>query len=162
VTAAVATGGEAARPRSQAPGPGEPRLTDRGTFTVWTYDKLRFNDTDRIGHVNNAVFATLLETGRVELLYDRERPMAPPGTDFVIVRLELDFRAEMHYPGRIDIGTCVLSVGRASFTLGQGLFQGDMCVATGRSVLALLSHETRRSTVLPDEMRERLMAIQAG
>jgi acyl-CoA thioester hydrolase len=34
-----------------------------------TFDKLRYGDTDRQGHVNNAVFSTLFETGRVEMLY---------------------------------------------------------------------------------------------
>ena len=33
-------------------------------FPLRTRDKLRYADTDRQGHVNNAVFATFLETGR--------------------------------------------------------------------------------------------------
>lgn len=37
-------------------------------FPFRTYEKLRYVDTDRQGHVNNAVFASMLETGRVELL----------------------------------------------------------------------------------------------
>ena len=32
-----------------------------------TTHRLRFNDTDRLGHVNNAVFAVMLEQGRSEL-----------------------------------------------------------------------------------------------
>ena len=39
-----------------------------GQFPCRTYDKLRYADTDRQGHVNNAVFSTMLETGRVEFL----------------------------------------------------------------------------------------------
>ena len=37
-------------------------------FPFRTRDKLRYGDTDRQGHVNNAVFATFLETGRVDML----------------------------------------------------------------------------------------------
>ena len=40
-----------------------------------THEKLRYADTDRQGHVNNAVFATMLETGRVELLYSLDKPL---------------------------------------------------------------------------------------
>jgi len=36
-------------------------------------------------HVNNAVFASMLETGRVELLYNPDRPLADPEGSFVIV-----------------------------------------------------------------------------
>jgi acyl-CoA thioester hydrolase len=39
----------------------------RDAYPSVTYDKVRYADTDRQGHVNNAVFATFLETGRVEI-----------------------------------------------------------------------------------------------
>jgi acyl-CoA thioester hydrolase len=34
-----------------------PKLTD---YPLRTYEKLRYADTDRQGHVNNAIFATML------------------------------------------------------------------------------------------------------
>ena len=43
-------------------------------FALHAYDKLRYADTDRQGHVNNSVFSTALETGRVELLTLPTRP----------------------------------------------------------------------------------------
>jgi acyl-CoA thioester hydrolase len=36
-------------------------------FPFLTFDKIRYADTDRQGHVNNAVYATFLETGRERL-----------------------------------------------------------------------------------------------
>ena len=54
-------------------------------FALRTYEKLRYVDTDRQGHVNNAVFASMLETGRVELLYNPDRSLADPEGSFVIV-----------------------------------------------------------------------------
>ena len=62
-------------------------------FPLRTYEKLRYVDTDRQGHVNNAVFASMLETGRVELLYSPDRPLADPQCSFVIARLTLDLHA---------------------------------------------------------------------
>ena len=52
-----------------------PTLSD---FALQTYDKLRYADTDRQGHVNNAVFSTALETGRAEFLYDPYVPWPNP------------------------------------------------------------------------------------
>ncbi|WP_343068673.1 hypothetical protein [Kaustia mangrovi] len=49
------------------------RLDD---FPLRTSDKLRYADTDRQGHVNNAVFATFMETGRVAFLHDPQ-PRSP-------------------------------------------------------------------------------------
>jgi acyl-CoA thioester hydrolase len=135
-------------------------LTDPDSFRHWTDEKFRFSDTDMVGHVNNAVYATLLESGRVSFLYDSRHPLRPPGHDFVIVRLVIDFRAEAHYPGRVRIGTRLAALGGRSFTLGQGVFGEDgTCIATGESVLVLIDHESRRAAPLPAPLRERLMAL---
>lgn len=43
-------------------------MTDAPTLAAYplhSRDKLRYGDTDRQGHINNAVFATFFETGRV-------------------------------------------------------------------------------------------------
>ncbi len=131
---------------------GEIDLTQRTRFPLWARDVLRYGDTDRQGHVNNAAFATFCETGRVSFLI----PLLPDGCSFVIARLILDYRAEILWPGEVDIGTMVLAVGRSSFTLGQGLFVADRCVASAESVLVLTDNTTRRSTPLPDHLRARL------
>ena len=65
-----------------------------------TTHRLRFNDTDRLGHVNNAVFAVMLEQGRSELAGLAGLPVESTGQALVIVRLELDFVAEMSWPAR--------------------------------------------------------------
>ncbi len=102
------------------PGSDSNFLADPGTFRLWTRDVLRFADTDRLGHVNNAAFATFCESGRVAFIWDPDAPLAQPGRAFVIVRLVIDFRAELHWPGAVDIGSTVLRIGNRSFTLGRG------------------------------------------
>lgn len=135
---------------------GPPTLADYG---VHTRDKVRYGDTDRQGHVNNAVFATFLETGRVEVLYDPEEPLADEGASFVIARLALDFRAEIHWPGEVEIGTRIQHVGRSSITLEQALFQGETCVATAETVIVQMDDSTRRSRPLRAETVERLRGL---
>jgi len=138
--------------------PSGPLLTERATFPLWTREKVRYADTDRQGHVNNAVFSTFLESGRVPFLYDPENPLSPPGCAFVIARLVLDFRAEITWPSIVDIGTVVLKIGRSSFTLGQSIFVGESCVAAAETVIVLVDETTRRSTPMPETLRARLSA----
>lgn len=99
------------------PAPAPRPLSD---YPQTTFDKLRYNDTDRQGHVNNAVFATLLETGRVEFLYAPDGALRDPGCAFVIRRPVAEFLKEITWPGRVDIGTGVTDIGRSSFTLSPG------------------------------------------
>ncbi|WP_428642914.1 acyl-CoA thioesterase [Roseibium sp.] len=127
---------------------------DIDAFPITTQDKLRYADTDRQGHVNNAVFATFLETGRVELLF-RDR-LAEEGTAFVIARLELDFLSEINWPGSVEIGTAVLEVGRSSFKLFQKVFQDGRPVAQAVTVIVQMNEATRKSHPLGDRALQRL------
>ena len=127
-------------------------------YPLQAYDKLRYADTDRQGHVNNAVFSTMLETGRVELLYTPE-PLYGPGCTFVIASMHLDFRSEVTWPGRVDVGTRVASIGKSSMTLEQGIFQGGKCVATGTTVIVQMNEASRRSHPLSDKTVDRLRQL---
>lgn len=128
-----------------------PRPLDR--YPSRTRADIRYADLDRQGHVNNAVFATFSEIGRVAFLYDPERPLAPAGATFVIARLEIDFRAELHWPGRVEIGTAVAEIGNSSFRLVQSLFSAGQPVASAAAVLVMMDGTTRRAMALPPQSR---------
>ena len=129
-------------------------------YPLRAMDTIRYADTDRQGHVNNAAFATFCETGRCMFLYDSGRPLLQGGAGFVIARLAIDFLAEVTWPGRVEIGTRVVTVGRSSFGLGQGLFQDGNCVATADSVIVQVDEATRRSKPLGEDAVELLESLR--
>lgn len=133
-----------------------PKLAD---YPSQTYDKLRYGDTDRQGHVNNAVFTTLLETGRIALLEAAGRPLREAEFSFVIARLCLDYRAEIFWPGTVEIGTAVKTIGNSSVTFAQALFQAGKCVATAESVVVQVDAHSHRAAPLGQEMRTKLAAL---
>jgi acyl-CoA thioester hydrolase len=134
-----------------------PRLSD---FPVRSHDKLRYGDTDRQGHVNNAVFTTMYETGRVELLQlGQSEGLGLDDVSFVIARLCLDYRGEIFWPGTVEIGTAVKALGNSSITFTQALFQNGQCVSTAESVVVQLDNRTRRSTPLGALVREKLQVL---
>ena len=135
---------------------GPPILAD---FALRTIEKLRFADTDRNGHITNSVFAICCQNARMELLCDPGRVPIPPNAQFVMARLLLEFRAEMHWPGTVAVGTRVERIGRSSLTLMQGLFMDERCVAVAESVVALMDKTSRRSTRLPDATAQALRAF---
>ncbi len=121
-----------------------------------TTHRLRFNDTDRLGHVNNAVFAVMLEQGRSELAAEAHLPIASDVASLVIVRLELDFLREMAWPGAVTIETEVARLGNRSFTLRQRLISaGELC-ARSVSVLVVMDRVSRRALPLTGAWRESL------
>jgi acyl-CoA thioester hydrolase len=127
-----------------------PRLED---FPYRLTDNVRFADLDPNGHVNNAVYATYFETGRVTLVKDRSYGLMPPGLAWIMVRLDIHFRAELRWPGTVEMGLGVAKFGRTSVTFDQVVFSEGRCVASARSVTVLIDESTRKSTPLTEAIR---------
>lgn len=131
-------------------------LTHRGSFNHFTMEKIRFSDTDMMGHVNNVAFAALLESGRTAYGHEFLFPHLPPGVVAVMARVEIDYRRELHWPSTVDIGNRIVAVGRSSYVIGQGLFKEADCVTTGRTTIVLIDRNSRRSTPISENYRAKL------
>jgi len=128
-----------------------PRLED---FPYRLTDNVRFADLDPNQHVNNAVYATYFETGRVTLMKDPVFGLMPSGLAWIMVRLDIHFRAELKWPGTIEIGLGVSKFGRTSVTFDQVVFAEGKCVASSQSVSVLIDEATRRPVPLTDEIKK--------
>jgi acyl-CoA thioester hydrolase len=128
-------------------------------YPLYSTEKLRFSDTDRHGHISNAVFAVCCQNARMELLADPDRAPIPNETQFVIVRFSIDFLAEMHWPGQVEIGTGLTCFRRSSLVLGQGLFVRGVLAARAASTVVLMDRTTRRAIPLPDPLLDALVEV---
>jgi acyl-CoA thioester hydrolase len=126
-----------------------PRLED---FPYRLTDNVRFADLDPNQHVNNAVYATYFETGRVTLMKDRSYGLMPEGLAWIMVRLGMHFRAELRWPGTIEMGLGLTRFGRTSVTFDQVVFSEGRCVASAQSVSVLIDEASRKPTPLTAEI----------
>lgn len=129
-------------------------------FPAKAYEKIRYADMDRQGHVNNALFSTFFETGRVEILRDKTLENLRGQSEFVIANINLNFIGEIHYPGKIDIGTAILEIGRSSIKLIQCIYQNDELKASAESVIVQVSPKTRKSMPLSEDYKKAISAYQ--
>lgn len=136
--------------------------TWKDDWAAVTHDTVRYADTDRQGHVNNAAFATFVETGRVRFLYDPERPVGRDGAEWVIVSLKLDFLGEIRWPGTVEIGTRVARIGTSSVTLEEGLYQDDRQVAAAETVIVQIDQATRKAVPLGPDAVARFEELRGG
>jgi acyl-CoA thioester hydrolase len=134
--------------------------TDRASYTLWTFDKIRFSDLDGQGHVNNAVFATYFEAGRVEYFRDPALALLTSDETCVLARMAIDFLAELRYPGTVDVGGRIAAIGRSSFTMGQALFSGTRCISTAEAVMVMIDMTTRKSKPLSPRVKAWLAEVQ--
>ena len=126
-----------------------PQLED---FPFRVTDHVRFADLDPNQHVNNAVYASYFETGRVTLMKDRSFGLMPEGLAWMLVRLDIHFRAELRWPGTIELGLGVAKFGRTSVTFDQVVFSAGRCVASAQSVNVLIGESSRKPTPLTAEI----------
>lgn len=117
-------------------------------FKHHTYDKVRYGDTDKQGHVNNAMFVRFLESSRTEILYHPDRPLHHEETSFVIANMSIDFLAEIHWPGQVDLYTNILRIGKSSVTFEQAIYQEGVLCGYSTCVIVHVSNETKKSIPL--------------
>ena len=130
-----------------------PRLED---FPYRLTDNVRFGDLDPNQHVNNAVYATYFETGRVTLMKDPRHGLLQEGLAWIMVRLDMHFRAELRWPGTIELGLGVVRLGRTSVTCEQVVFWEGRCVASATAVMVLIDEVTRKPAPLAVQLVQAL------
>lgn len=121
-----------------------------------TIHRLRFNDTDALGHVNNAVFVVLLEQGRADLMNLAGLTNDASEYMLVIARLELDFKASLTWPGEVRIETEVAGVGTSSFRLRQRLLQNGRLCGVALTVMVQVHRTLSQKVTLLDQQRRAL------
>jgi acyl-CoA thioester hydrolase len=128
------------------------------TGAIQTEVTLRYSDMDPMGHLNNAVYATFFEAGRVAYVDEVLASLTPSGAGYVIVKLTVEFKAEARYPGVARVLTWVSRVGGSSMTYTQEMHVNGKLAATAESVCALFDLTRRKALRCPEEMRALLMA----
>jgi acyl-CoA thioester hydrolase len=126
---------------------------------VKTEVSLRYSDMDVNGHLNNAVYSTLFEAGRIVYLEKYLRDLMPDHAGYVIVRLAIDFIAEAHYPGIAEISTRMEKIGGSSMTYQQEIMVAGKLVAKAESICAMFDLKRRKAMRCPEPMRERLRGL---
>jgi acyl-CoA thioester hydrolase len=116
--------------------------------------EIRWRDLDAFGHVNHVVFLTYLEEVRDEWLV---RVLADPqaGWQFVVARVEVDYRRELRLEDDVVVCSCELErIGTSSVTTRETVaLRGGGLSAEGRAVLVARDDETGRSRSLSDDER---------
>ncbi len=117
--------------------------------------RIRWRDVDAYAHVNNAVYLTYLEEAR-----DRWVESTLPDTNFVIVRIAIDFRRELALSDEEVTVTCRgTGYGTSSIrTTEQIVAKGGWVAAEAESVVVAHDVETRRSRPLTPMERSLLDA----
>jgi len=99
----------------------------------------RFSDVDMFRHLNNVAIGQFYEEVRFALTGQvRERIPAERKGRVMVVNVDTAYLREARYPGVVTVGTGVVSCGRSSYVLGQGLFQDGVCFSCADTTLVYM------------------------
>jgi acyl-CoA thioester hydrolase len=114
--------------------------------------QMRFGDTDALGHVNNASYATYAELARLDFL----QVFGTSVRSLILASLYVDFRRQVNLGDRVHVESSVKKLGNSSVTLKQTIYANDVVAADVTSVVVHFEYSTQRAKPLSLEMRTSL------
>jgi acyl-CoA thioester hydrolase len=122
--------------------------------------EVRFRDLDALGHVNNAVYLTYLESARIAWWLQVTGRQGLTALDMILARVEIDYRAPVGYAARLEVGVRCASIRRSSFIVESVIAEpaSARVVAEARKVLVYYDYSAARVQPLPEDLRQKLLA----
>ena len=119
----------------------------------------RFNDTDALGHINNASLATWFEEGRRPIFELFVPDLDPKKWNLIIARVEIDYLAQGYYQKTTTIKTKVEKIGTSSFVLMQEALQDQKVISRGKTFLVHFDYAAQKSLPIPEAIKEKLLLL---
>jgi acyl-CoA thioester hydrolase len=116
--------------------------------------QMRFADTDALGHVNNATFATYAELARLEFL----QVFGASVRSLILASMYIDFRRQVKLGDHVHVETQVAKMGTTSVTLAQTILANGERAADVSSTVVHFDYATGKAVALTAEMRHALEA----
>jgi YbgC/YbaW family acyl-CoA thioester hydrolase len=118
----------------------------------------RSYELDPYGHLNNAVYVSWLEHGRLGYLWDRGHSFTSIpetfGVHVVVVHTELSYKAQVRLGDRLGIATRIVRFGTTSFTFAQEIAFPDGRVAAVGTVTLVCVGPDGTPTPMPPDLRK--------
>lgn len=123
---------------------------------------IRFRDLDSLGHVNNAVFITYVEQGRIgyfRKLIGRNHDWSKFGT--LLAHTSIDYHHPIYLEDDLSCGVEITKVGEKSFEVQFDLIvakeDGTKTVcATGKNILVCFDNVAFKTALVPDDWRKKV------
>ena len=125
--------------------------------------QIRFNDIDKLGHVNNSVYQQYFDLGRVEYFNEvlvEEMDWEIEG--LILASISIDYLKPIEMHEKICAQTKIYELGNKSIKMSQELFnlETDEVHATSKSVMVGYSNKTKSTIVLLERWRRQIKAFE--
>ncbi len=121
--------------------------------------ELRFADLDAYGHVNNAVYFTLLETARTKLFHDKFIEFMEQSLLFLVVKAECEYKLPIELKDDVIITLEMARVGNSSFDIDYVLHNGNgKLFGLAKTVMVCYDGKAKKATRIPESFKQLILA----
>ena len=113
----------------------------------------RYRDLDSNLHINNGVFASLLEEGRVRFHRDSQFGSVASNMTAMVVSVAIEYLGESHFPEPLEMHIGAARIGTTSYELCQLVMQGSDVIAFARVTLVCM--KGGKPHAIPAEQRKK-------
>ncbi len=128
--------------------------------------QLRFSDLDRLGHVNNVIYLTYFELGRINYfnaVYKEKINWDKEG--FILAHTEIDYLVPILLTDEIFCFSKVIKIGTKSITIANSIVkkQNEQLIecANGKVVLVAMDYTLNKSIELPVKWIDAMKKFEA-
>ncbi|MCO4754151.1 MAG: acyl-CoA thioesterase [Bacteriovoracaceae bacterium] len=118
----------------------------------------RFNDTDALGHINNASIVSWFEEARRSLFEVFVPELNPKKWNLIIARVEVDYLAQGEFQKEVLVNTWLEKIGNSSMIVAQEAIQNGRPIARGKAVMVHFDYKSQKSIPIPEEFKKILQA----
>ena len=121
-------------------------------------------DNDIYGHVNNVVYYSFFDTAVNQFLIEQGALDIESGASIgLVVHSECDYFEPLSFPGQVEAGLRVATVGSSSVSYEIGLFAAgaELTAACGRFVHVYVDRASRRPAPLPEALRHAVAGLES-
>jgi len=132
----------------------------RSEFSFSTTIKVRFSETDMVGHVNNVSAFIYMEQARIEFLEAQGLLTDTLGDEAIVIvaDLQCDYHLQMYFNEKIEMYVKVNHIGTTSFDVHyMALNEKNEVTLTGRNRLVYMNPKTGEKKPISDWMKEKLL-----
>lgn len=130
-------------------------------FLFLTSIRVQFRDVDSMGHVNNAVYLSYLESARMDFY---EHVFGPDGFDrfpYIIAEVTVKYLRPAYLRQWLEVGIRVSHIGNKSFRYQYVVRdkQSGETIAQAESVQVMYDYKEKKSLPVPQAWRDTILAL---
>lgn len=120
--------------------------------------KVRFSETDALGHVSNISYFVYLEEARIELFRELGFEMDLKKWNVILLSATCKFVHQAFFDQHLVIRSVITKIGNSSFMIGHRITDDEtgQLIAEGEAGAVCFNFEKQKSERIPEAIRSRL------